>query len=188
MSKRYVVGVDEVGRGPLAGPVTVGAVVMSHAAAKRLPKLRDSKRLSENGRKEVISRYLRNPGVRTSVASVSAAVIDEKGISRSLRVAVREALRRLRVDPRYCEVFLDGGLKAPENFTQKSFVKGDERIPIIAVASSLAKVHRDRLMERYGKIFPGYGFEQHAGYGTKAHYRAISSLGISKIHRKTFLS
>jgi ribonuclease HII len=155
--------------------------------ARGLPQLRDSKNLSKEGRRYVVAAHLGGKAVRCAVASVSARVIDEKGISVALRMAVREALRRADVDPRCSEVLLDGSLHAPSMFIQKTIVKGDEKIPIIALASSLAKLHRDRLMERYARRYPGYGFERHAGYGTKAHYAALKRLHPCPIHRKSFL-
>lgn len=189
MKDAWIAGVDEVGRGPLAGPVSVGVVLMRRADAEKLPGIRDSKKLSKKKREEVVIAYLRGGSqVRQAVASVSAQVIDRIGISAALRRAVATALRRAGANPQYTEVLLDGSLFAPKKYRQQTIVRGDETVPIIALASSWAKLHRDRLMERYARTYPGYGFERHVGYGTKAHYAALRKLGICKIHRKTFFA
>ena len=179
---------DEVGRGPLAGPVTVGVVLMREKEAKRLPPLRDSKRLTQAGRARVVRKYILEKGAKYALASVSAKVIDRRGISAAVRTAVRLALQRVGARPGVCKVVLDGNLSAPIKYYQKTIVRGDETVPIIALASSVAKLHRDRLMKRYAKRYPGYGFERHVGYGTTAHYAAIRTLGPSEIHRRSFLS
>lgn len=186
MKTSWVAGVDEVGRGPLAGPVTVGVVLMRRADARNLPPLHDSKKLTKNGRKRAVREYIRG-GVRFSVASVSAKIVDEKGISVALRRAVAVALRRVGADPKTTEILLDGSLSAPQKYSQRTIVHGDESVPLIALASSVAKLHRDALMERYARVYSGYGFERHAGYGTRAHYLALRKLGPSPIHRKTFI-
>lgn len=190
VSSIWVAGVDEVGRGSLAGPVSVGVVLMRREQALELPKIRDSKRLSREGRKKVVFTHLfrvQENTLRWAVASVSARVVDDIGISAALRQAVRLGLQRVEADPRKTEVLLDGNLFAPREYRQRTIVRGDETIPLIALASSLAKLHRDRLMERHAKHLPGYGFERHVGYGTKAHYEALRKLGLSPIHRRSFI-
>lgn len=190
VSSIWVAGVDEVGRGSLAGPVSVGVVLMRREQALELPKIRDSKRLSRKGRKKVVFTHLfrvQENTLRWAVASVSARVVDHIGIRAALRQAVRLGLQRVGADPRKTEVLLDGNLFAPREYRQRTIIRGDETIPLIALASSLAKLHRDRLMERHAKRLPGYGFERHVGYGTKAHYEALRKLGLSPIHRRSFI-
>ncbi len=204
LGRFYVVGVDEVGRGPLAGPVTVCVVVCEEnlykklKRDKKLPKAgKDSKKLSPESR-EHYAKYLQTLlqknridyiGVSYSyvVTHVSNTVIDTKGISFAIRKAIANGLRKLQLDPAKCDVRLDGSLKAPAEFTkQKTIIKGDEREKIIAWASILAKVSRDSLMRRMSKKFPQYGFEIHKGYGTAKHRKTILKYGISAVHRTSF--
>jgi ribonuclease HII len=192
MSK-YLIGIDEVGRGPLAGPVCVCAVLFR----KPLPRgflagLKDSKALSIEKREQWFAKASaaqKSGLIDYSVSFSSAAYIDRVGIVKALRKAISRSLSRLNAEPISSRVLLDGSLQAPASFSnQKTIVKGDERIPIIALASVIAKVKRDRRMRCYVSVFPGYGFEKHVGYGTAEHYRAISRLGICKLHRVSFLS
>lgn len=193
---KFIVGIDEVGRGPLAGPVAVGACLVSVLKIKRLftegffKDIRDSKKLSEKKRKEWLSRINERKGnvdLNYGVAFVSSKIIDVKGISYSLRLAIKKSLRKLKVDPLRTMVFLDGGLKAPKEFNfQKTIIKGDEKEPIISLASIVAKVARDRKMIFHSKKFPQYGFEIHKGYGTLLHRQKIKKHGLSELHRKSF--
>jgi len=190
----YLIGVDEAGRGPLVGPVSVAAVAVRATAAKTnkiFRGVRDSKKLSEKQREEWFKKLkdFEKTGVLKTASSFSGAkTIDEKGITAAVRRAVARVLKKLEIDSRKCQVLLDGSLRAPAYFeNQETIIRGDDRIPIIAAASIIAKVSRDRRMKRYAKKFPGYGFEVHKGYGTKAHYAAIKKLGPSEIHRKSFL-
>lgn len=187
-----LVGVDEVGRGPLAGPVTVCAV----AIKKTLPRgffqgIRNSKALSERARRAWYKKALaaRNAGyIDFTTASSSAAYIDAYGIRSALRAAIRRACARLKLAPSRSKILLDGSIKAPEAFkNQRTITKGDEKIPLIALASIIAKVRRDRHMRNYAKQFPGYGFERHVGYGTVEHYKAIRKRGLCAVHRRSFL-
>lgn len=197
---KYIVGIDEVGRGPLAGPVTVGIVVCKGATFtqlkrnKRLPPLgKDSKKLKPEEREkyaEVLKSLAQGEllgGFLYTVIHVSNKIIDEKGLSYAIKKAMGEGLKKLKLDPKECEVRLDGGLKAPVEFTkQKTIIKGDEKEQIIAWASILAKVSRDALMAKASKKFPQYGFEVHKGYGTAKHRLQIKFLGISSFHRQSF--
>lgn len=176
-----MVGIDEVGRGPLAGPITVGAVLLEDG--HQVPHFKDSKQLKEADREEIALAYAHVPH---AVFSISHTVIDEKGIAYAARSAVANVLKKLGVKPADVRVLLDAGLKAPGVFSQIALVKGDEREASIALASIFAKVHRDHLMMRYGKAYPEWGFETHKGYGTKKHQEAIREYGLSPIHRKSF--
>ncbi len=194
----YVVGVDEVGRGPIAGPVVVCAcAVMEGVETLHLfPKnqLRDSKKLSEKNREKIRNEldYLNNEKkVLWGIGEVGASRIDEIGISPSIKEAMNSALIQLEqegISPE-TKVVLDGSLYAPERYiNQETHIKGDEKFVEISLASIIAKVYRDNLMNEVAKEFPGYGFENHVGYGTNAHYEAIVKNGMTIHHRRSFLS
>ena len=181
---QYIIGVDEVGRGPLAGPVAVCAVFCPRRELRKLRGIRDSKKLSAAQREKWFAKC-QSLNVVCSVSFVSAGVIDRAGITNALKLAVRRSLAKL---DRSCEVLLDGGLRAPKRFVnQRTIIRGDATEPIISLASVIAKVLRDRLLVRLGRKYPGYGFEKHKGYGTRAHYEVLPKLGLSPIHRKTFI-
>jgi len=190
---RKIVGIDEVGRGPLAGPVTVCAVscdLVIYTILKRnknLPVLgKDSKKLSAKDR-EKYATNLKYIGLPYVVVHISNKIIDKKGVSFAMKSAINQVLQKLGLNPKNCEVLLDGGLKAPKEFLkQKTIIKGDEKEKIIAWASILAKVSRDALMVRLGKKYPKYDLGKHKGYGTLEHRKAIKKHGLSDIHRKTF--
>ena len=190
---RYVlVGVDEVGRGPIAGPLAVGAFASrKNVLKKHFWGVRDSKKLSPKQREEwfrKIKDLQRLQLVDFSVTFVSASSVDTIGISKALRRAISSCLSKLVVSPERTEVLLDGGIKAPRRFLlQKTIIKGDEKERIIACASIVAKVIRDRRMTRFSKHYPEYGFEVHKGYGTVKHYEALRKYGFCSIHRKSFL-
>lgn len=192
----YIIGIDEAGRGPLAGPVSVGVVACKISNSKfqifkRLKGIKDSKKLNEKQREEWFKKLkeLEKAGIiKTAVSFSSAKIIDEKGIVFAIRRALAMSLKKLKIKPNECEVLLDGSLYAPSEYKkQKTIIRGDDKIPVISAASIIAKVSRDRLMKRLAKKFPDYGFEKHKGYGTKAHYNTIKKYGISDIHRKSFL-
>jgi len=191
---KYVVGIDEVGRGPIAGPLAIGAVMWS---ADLVPKkifagVKDSKKLSLKKRQEwlkVMEEEKRNQNLNFSVSFVSEKVIDKRGLSFSLKLGIARSLKKLSVNGSECLILLDGGLKASmEYLHQETIIKGDEKEPIISLASIVAKIARDKRMIRLSIKYPDYGFEAHKGYGTKKHYRAIQKHNISPIHRKSFLS
>ncbi len=187
---KTVVGIDEAGRGPLAGPVAVGCVVIrSRAVRGAFPKTRDSKKLSPKQRDEwfaEIERLQKKGALSCAVRLVGARTIDTKGISFAIRQGISTVLNTLDL-PKSTQIFLDGGLKAPEKYQhQKTIIKGDEKELSIALASIVAKVTRDRYMVRIAKKYPQYGFEIHKGYGTKAHISALRRNGLSPMHRKTF--
>lgn len=193
---RYVVGIDEAGRGALAGPVCVGAVLMpldldwrvgyALVTARGEPRLRDSKKLSAQQR-EILYEYVVSHGrLKHAAAFVDAPIIDEIGIVNAAHEAASVALSRLGISPDTAEILLDAGLSVPEHWKQKSFVRGDENVPAIAFASVIAKVTRDRLMESLPENFSEYKFSEHKGYGTLAHRKAIAREGLSVLHRASF--
>jgi len=190
---RYIVGVDEAGRGPLAGPVAVGVAVVPQGFNWRLLKgVNDSKKLSEKRREEIFlrARALKNEGkLNYCVSMVSARVVDRVGIARAVAKATARAMRSLSLNPTHTQVKLDGLLKAPEIFIhQETIVGGDGKEKIIGLASIVAKVTRDRYMVRISAEpkFAPYTFHLHKGYGTKAHCTSIKKYGLSEIHRQSY--
>ncbi len=191
----YVVGIDEAGRGPLAGPVAVGAVALLFNETEKIRKtvfangiIRDSKKLSPEERTHCYERMLKL-NIRIGVSLVGNHVIDKFGISSAIRRALKESLKKLEVEPYETLVLLDGGLKAPAEYKQqKTIIKGDERELSIALASIAAKVRRDEVMKKLAQKYPKYGLEIHKGYGTLEHRKKIKRYGISAVHRKTFIA
>lgn len=189
----YLVGIDEVGRGPIAGPVAVGAFVFLDPAARRLFRgVKESKQLSEEKREMWFAKIEEAQAdglVNFCVSFESHSTIDKKGLTFTIKKALECSLRSLGIKPRETRVLLDGGLKAPAEYVdQKTIIKGDEKEVVIALASICAKVMRDRKMNRLSLKHPEYGFEKNKGYGTAAHYRAIREFGLLPIHRRRFLS
>lgn len=190
MKIHSVVGIDEAGRGPLAGPVAVGAVHIPRRSKLSLLGLKDSKQLTPAERERWFARmkeWHKEGKLFFAVSLVSAKIIDTKGIAFAIRLGINRSLGKLGLDPRGVEVYLDGGLRAPDMFMQKTIIKGDEKIPAIALASIAAKVTRDRKMERFSLHYPSYGFEIHKGYGTEKHRSAIRKQGACDIHRMSFI-
>ena len=190
---KFIVGIDEVGRGPIAGPVAVGAfVILNNDILNDFIGVKESKQLSAKKREiwfEKIQNFKKDNKVNFSVNFQSEKIIDSMGISYAIRTALSECLNELNLQTDMVEVLLDGGLKAPVNYiNQKTIIKGDEKEIVIALASICAKVMRDRLMIDLSSKYDKYGFEKHMGYGTKAHYKAIEQYGITPVHRTSFLS
>lgn len=189
---KYIVGIDEAGRGPLAGPLAVGAVAwpVSYAFQERFANVRDSKQLSADQR-EYFFRELRLEQARgiiiCRVAFITPRMIDAHGMTKALRLGVSRALEKLCIDTSLMDVILDGSLFAPSEYKQQTIIRGDETVPIISAASIIAKVSRDKHMMKIAKKYPQYGFEKHKGYGTRAHYEALEKYGVLPIHRKLFL-
>lgn len=190
----HIVGIDEAGRGPLAGPVAVGAVCIRAEYALVIKKLfkdaKDSKQMTKTAREACFVRMekCKKEGMMDfAVCFSSASVIDKKGIVPAIRSALERALRRVVPMSYGVHVLLDGGLRAPAEFTQTTIIRGDETELAISLASITAKVLRDRMMVRYAKKYPNYGFSHHKGYGTKRHYAMIAKFGLSPLHRKSFL-
>ncbi len=192
----YIIGIDEVGRGPIAGPVVVCACAKREGVSfvSLYPKgeLRDSKKLSEKQRASIVEKI--KPSIATQdlvfgIGESSAEYVDANGIVPAINEAMRQALESLHDQgiPRDTYIILDGALRAPSSYSQETVIKGDEKVEEISLASIYAKEYRDGLMREYASIYPGYGFDSHVGYGTAKHYEAIKALGLSNIHRRTFL-
>jgi ribonuclease HII len=186
---RLVAGVDEAGRGPLAGPVVAAAVVLPCGWLEagldgRLEGLNDSKQLTEAQREEYYSVLTTHPEIRWAVASADAEVIDRINILQATHRAMNLALEQLQPPPEH--VLVDGRPVKSMQFPHTALVKGDARSYSIAGASVLAKVTRDRLMKEFDRVYPGYGFAEHKGYGTPQHLAAIQALGPCPIHRRSF--
>jgi ribonuclease HII len=190
----YLIGIDEVGRGPLAGPVTLCAFAVKIGYKEDVTKIgaKDSKKLSPQKREAVAEKLktLRANNVCCwAIASSSAHIIDRKGINHAIELALARCLKDLNIHPEDCDIYLDGGLKAPISyFRQHTIIHGDDLYPVISCASILAKVHRDSAMEDHDLKFPEYGFFDNKGYGTPAHIKAIKKHGPSPLHRLSFCS
>lgn len=179
---QVIAGVDEAGRGPLAGPVCAAAVILPFGL--EIPGLNDSKKLTDKKRRELYD-IIVEKALAYGIALVDEKRIDEINILQATFEAMEQAMLQLKVQPDL--VLVDGNRAKAFPYPVETVVKGDSLSANIAAASILAKVTRDRLMEKMAEKYPGYGFEIHKGYGTKAHYAAIEKLGPSEIHRRTFL-
>lgn len=192
MSQKYIVGIDEVGRGPLAGPVSVGIVVVEqNFDFSTLGKFTDSKKMTERAREGVYERASKaqaHCALRFGVYSEPAEIIDAKGIVFALNSCITRGLRELIEKSEEALVCLDGSLKAPSEYTYKSIIRGDSLVPAISLASVVAKVERDRYMAGEAHTtYPLYGFDRHKGYGTALHQKAIQTHGLTPLHRRTFI-
>ena len=177
-----ICGIDEAGRGPLAGPVTAGAVILPKDC--QILYLNDSKKLSEKRREELFTE-IKEKAVAWCVKTASPARIDEINILQATYEAMREAIAGLGVVP---QLLLNDAVNIPQvEILQVPIIKGDAKSVSIAAASILAKVTRDHMMAEYDTIYPGYGFGKHKGYGTAAHIQALKELGPCPIHRMTFI-
>jgi ribonuclease HII len=188
---RWVIGIDEAGRGPLAGPVAVGLILAPQEMDIReeFPGVADSKKLTPGARENLyalVEMRAKRGDIRFCARFQTHHYIDEFGITRAVERAIESGLRRLDVPHHDVEVYLDGLLKAPRHYAQQTIIRGDEKVPIISLASIVAKVRRDRLMRRMGKEYPQWGFELHKGYPTPAHYEKIREFGLCEIHRRTY--
>lgn len=181
----YIAGIDEVGRGPLAGPVSIGIVwvLKSTNLKAKFPLLNDSKKLSEKKREEIYELAKKDKDIGYVVVSNSARVIDEKGIEFAIKSAIEKGCTKL---PKDTTIYLDGRLRAPESFVQETVIGGDAKVPVISLASIMAKVERDRYMKKISEDYPQYGLHKHKGYGTRAHMEAIAECGLSDVHRVSF--
>ena len=188
---KYIIGIDEAGRGPLAGPVAVGVVKTpgSFDWASKLPGVDDSKKLTEEKRAAIFSqaKKLRHAGeLDFAVAMVGPSFIDTFGITQAINLAMARCIARLKLHPEEVSIRLDGSLSADPIFTQATIIKGDALYPEIGLASICAKETRDAYMRRIARKYPHYQFEVHKGYGTKAHRLTIAKIGKSPIHRVTY--
>ena len=178
----WICGIDEVGRGPLAGPVVAGAVILPRDS--KILHLNDSKQLTAKKRDELYDVIMRE-AVAVGIGYASPARIDEINILQATYEAMREAISKLSVKP---DVLLNDAVKIPQvDIRQVPIIKGDAKSVSIAAASIIAKVTRERLMEEYDKVLPGYGFASNKGYGSAEHIAALKEIGPSPIHRQSFI-
>jgi len=180
---KFIAGVDEAGRGPLAGPVCAAAVILPEDVV--IEGINDSKKLTEKKR-EILFDIICEKAIAYSIEFVSPDVIDEINIRQATSLAMHNAVQNLNVKADY--VIIDGNDRIPFDIPYQYIVKGDAKSQTIAAASILAKVSRDRLMIELDKEYPEYGFAKHKGYGTKVHCEAIQKNGVLPIHRKTFMT
>ncbi|TQQ84701.1 ribonuclease HII [Peptacetobacter hominis] len=178
----YIAGVDEAGRGPLAGPVVAAVAVMKKDC--RIKGINDSKKLSEEKRNELFD-IIKQEAVDFGIGIVGNEEIDEYNILNATYMAMKKAINCLKKSPDY--ILADAVTIPGIDMDQKAIIKGDSKSVSIAAASILAKVTRDSIMYQYDEIYPEYGFAKHKGYGTSEHYKAIEEYGITPIHRKSFL-
>ncbi len=190
---KIVFGIDEAGRGPLAGPVFAGAVVVNfsnYLTTKALSHLgvRDSKKLTPKKREQIYEVLISHSLIEWAVGRTSEKVVDRINILEATKLAMKRAVKNLekKLGKKADFLILDGIIKLDLDIPQKSIIKGDNKVFSCAAASVIAKVRRDRLMRRYDKKYPKYGFISHKGYGTKKHMAALIGLGPCKIHRKSF--
>lgn len=187
---KFIAGMDEVGRGPLAGPVVAAAVVLPEDFS--VLGVDDSKKLSEKKREELYSRILEN-ALAYGFGQRDNIVIDEINILEATKLAMIDAIAEAdlmlqnKTGEKIGHVLIDALRIDALKKSQTAIIKGDSKSVSIAAASIIAKVRRDRMMINYSKVYPGYSFEKNKGYGTKLHYEGISILGITPIHRRTFL-
>jgi len=178
---KNIAGIDEAGRGPLAGPVVAAAVIFPSQV--NIPGLNDSKKLSTKKREELFPK-IQEISVSYGMAVVGQKVIDKINILQAARLAMKQAVEKLKITPGL--LLIDGNQKIDSTLNQWAIVKGDSRSLSIAAASVLAKVTRDRIMDDYHKLYPQYEFNRHKGYGTKLHKHLIQEHGPCPIHRNTF--
>jgi ribonuclease HII len=185
-----IIGVDEAGRGPLAGPVVAAAVVLKKNRFDA--RIDDSKKLSPRQREEAFPEILNNSIFGLGI--ISESIIDRVNILNATRMAMQKAIEQLLenlgpgLDKSRVHIIVDGKMRLELDYPCTDIIKGDGKSLSIASASILAKVTRDRLMVECDRLFPGYGFKQHKGYGTPGHLKAIKKLGLSSVHRKSFYS
>lgn len=192
--KTYLVGIDEVGRGALAGPVCVGIFVIDQELLTDVifhapSEIRDSKKVSESKRNilaDYFTRLKKEGVVEYQILSMTAQKVDEYGISVCIHNMIEKGLKNIVHSKESIIVKLDGGLHAPTEYIQETIIKGDDTEPVISCASIIAKVYRDTYMKKQSEVYPLYGFEKHVGYGTQAHRDAIKKNGLCMLHRKTF--
>lgn len=187
MKQRIVAGIDEVGRGPLAGPVMACAVViLPKLGLSRIGKLKDSKKLTPKQREKYYQIFLKHPAIQWGIGKVTEKTIDKLNIYEATRLAMQRALYNLSKKALPDFVYIDGTMEIKTSIPQKAVVRGDETIQLCAMASIIAKVTRDCLMVKYHKKYPCYGFNLHKGYGTALHLAMLTKYGPCPIHRKSF--
>ena len=180
---QYIAGVDEVGRGPLAGPVVCAAVIMPLDEDKLVVGVDDSKQLSEKKR-EQLAEEIKARALCYTIVEIDEKTIDEINILEATRLGMKKAIESLEIPPEV--VLTDGNMTIDTHFPQRSVVHGDALSYSIGAASIIAKVYRDNMMDELAKTYPHYGFEKNKGYGTAAHIQGIKEHGLCPIHRRTF--
>lgn len=180
---KYICGVDEVGRGPLAGPVVCAAVIMP--LDKLVEGVDDSKKIGKKKR-EIIAEKILDCAVACRICRIEREIIDEINILQATRLCMKNAVEGLSVKPDF--VLTDGNMTLDISLPQTSIIKGDAKSYTIGAASIVAKVYRDNIMKEYAALYPQYGFETNAGYGSRAHIEAIEKYGLTPIHRRSFTS
>jgi ribonuclease HII len=183
---------DEAGRGPLAGPVVAAVVVLKPIRSKSKKKelkflfktVKDSKKLTKKKRKKLYEILIKNHQIKWGRARVSEKVVDRINILEATKLAMKRAIKKLKMKPDF--LILDGSFKIPSKTHQKSIKGADEKVFSCSCASIIAKVYRDKIMQRLHKKYPLYGFDKHKGYPTKHHLRMLKKYGPCKIHRKSF--
>jgi len=182
---KRVTGLDEVGRGPLAGPVVAAAVIVDFRSYNlRRLFIKDSKKLTPKKREEFYKILTKHPAIKWGIGRVSERVIDKINILEATKLAMKRAMKKLKIRPDF--LIIDGNFKINLNLPQKAIVKADEKVFSCAAASIIAKVTRDKIMLRYHKKYPRYGFNQHKGYPTKLHRKMLRKYGPCRIHRRSF--
>lgn len=176
----YIAGIDEVGRGPLAGPVVAATVILPRDF--HVLEINDSKQLSE-AKRDALFDKIKNEALAIGVGIKDETIIDKVNIYQATKLAMIEAVENLSIDPQH---LLIDAMKLELAIPQTSIIKGDAKSLSIAAASIVAKVTRDRMMKDYNEEYPGYGFDKNAGYGTKVHLEGLEKYGVTPIHRKTF--
>ena len=184
--KKYlrVAGLDEAGRGPIAGPVVAAAVIISHYPPADLPwqEIKDSKKLSSKKREELCKILTNHPQIKWGIGKVSEKMIDKINILQATKLAMLKAIKKLNPD----FLLLDGNFKINSNIPQRSIIQGDNKVFSIAAASIIAKVQRDAMMKKFHQKYPEYGFDKHKGYLTTYHRAMFRKHGACKIHRQSF--
>ena len=186
---KIVVGIDEAGRGPLAGPVVAASAFIKTKSFSYKKEIRDSKKLTPKKRQEIYDLLMNGSDVEWGIGIVSEKIIDKINILEASKLAMKMSALDLskKIKPKKIDfLLLDGNFKIKVDLMQKSIIRGDDKVFSIAIASIIAKVTRDKMMEKYHKQYPLYGFDRHKGYGTKLHFKMLEKYGPCKIHRKTF--
>lgn len=185
-----VVGLDEVGRGSLAGPVMAAAVMIKLIRGRfvQIRGIKDSKKLSPKKREELYKLIIKNPQIKWGIGRVSERVIDKINILEATKLAMERAVKKLekKLKKKADFLILDGRMRINLDTPQKSIIKADDKVISCSMASIIAKVTRDKIMQRYSKKYPQYGFFNHKGYATRLHLEALKKKGPCRIHRKSF--
>lgn len=180
---KKIAGMDEVGRGPLAGPVVCACVIMPLEKDKRIEGVDDSKKLISKKRDELFDKIV-NTAIAYKIVEISPAVIDEINILNATKLGMKKAVEELSIKP---DVLLIDAVKIDTDIKQENIIKGDEKSYSIAAASIIAKVYRDRLMNDFAVKYPQFSFEKNKGYGTAFHIKTLKDLGECEIHRQSFI-